>query len=227
MPTQFTLQPFCDWIRHELEAELERRWIVDTVARLPEAYTEFQEPVTIDQELRPGDSIDVGRELEVISTPGHAPGSICYVADTADTAFTGDHVLLDISPNPLLTLQPDSEDERTRSLPQYLNSLDTLRATDIGAALTGHGELVADLPRRIDEIQNHHAARKDRIAEMVAEMRNPTAYRIMCEMFSNLPATEAFPGMSEVIGHLDLLEDEGRISITEAEEVLQYTRNSS
>ncbi|SDJ86709.1 Transposase DDE domain-containing protein [Halovenus aranensis] len=30
LPEQFTFQTFCDWIRHELEAELERRWEIKT-----------------------------------------------------------------------------------------------------------------------------------------------------------------------------------------------------
>ena len=29
LPEQFTFQTFCDWIRHELEAELARRWQVE------------------------------------------------------------------------------------------------------------------------------------------------------------------------------------------------------
>ena len=29
LPEQFTFQTFCDWIRHELEAELERRWEIE------------------------------------------------------------------------------------------------------------------------------------------------------------------------------------------------------
>ena len=29
LPKQFTFMTFCDWIRHELEAELERRWEIE------------------------------------------------------------------------------------------------------------------------------------------------------------------------------------------------------
>jgi hypothetical protein len=39
LPEQFMFRTFCDWIRHELEAELERRWIneMNGVA-VPDAY---------------------------------------------------------------------------------------------------------------------------------------------------------------------------------------------
>ena len=45
----------------------------------------------------------------------------------------------------------------------------------------------------------------------------------MQELFPDLPATEVVPRISEVIGHLDLLEDDGRVERTERDGVRQYT----
>jgi len=40
LPEQFTFQTFCDWIRHELEAELGRRWEIEmNGVGVPDAYT--------------------------------------------------------------------------------------------------------------------------------------------------------------------------------------------
>jgi glyoxylase-like metal-dependent hydrolase (beta-lactamase superfamily II) len=82
--------------------------LVDTVVGLPEAYSDLQEPVEIDRELTDDDAIDAGVDLRVVHTPGHAPGSVCFVAADERVAFTGDHVLPGITPNPLLTLSPGS-----------------------------------------------------------------------------------------------------------------------
>lgn len=49
-----------------------------------------------------------------------------------------------------------------------------------------------------------------------------TAYEILQELFPGLPATEFFPGISEVIDHLYLLEEENRIDIIEEERVRRY-----
>ena len=39
LPEQFTFTTFCDWIRHELEAELERRWEIKmNGVGVPDAY---------------------------------------------------------------------------------------------------------------------------------------------------------------------------------------------
>lgn len=40
LPTQFTFTTFCDWIRHELEEELQRRWYVEANGvGVPDGYT--------------------------------------------------------------------------------------------------------------------------------------------------------------------------------------------
>lgn len=99
------------------------RQIVDTVIELPGPYAEFREPVTVDRELADGDIVDVGDQVEAVHTPGHASVLVCFITQFDGVAFTGDHVLRDVSPNPLLTLDPDMPTERTRSLPTYLDSL--------------------------------------------------------------------------------------------------------
>lgn len=196
--------------------------IVDTVTQLPESYSQFQEPVSVDRQLAEGDVVDVGVELEALHTPGHSPGSVCLVAPDEGVAFTGDHVLSDVTPNPLLTLLPGSENERTRSLPTYLASLRKLDSVDVDVGYGGHGDPIPDLHGRIRETIEHHREREGTIADILADAGPTTAYRVMQEMFSDLPATEMFPGMSEVIGHLDLLEDDGRVEITDADGVSEY-----
>lgn len=197
--------------------------IVKTAVSLPDPYTDFREPVDVDRELADGDIIYVEDGVTAVHTPGHAPGSVCFINQSESVAFTGDHVLEHISPNPLLTLAPGAANERTWSLPTYLESLDKLAETRAEVGFTGHGQRVAVLHGRIDEIIEHHHDRKERIDEMIAEIQPVTAYEIMQKMFPNLPVTEVFPGMSEVIGHLDLLEDEGRVNITESDGLRHYS----
>lgn len=189
----------------------------------PDSYTDYQEALEVDRELVDGDRIDVGVDLQAVHTPGHSPGSVCYLSATDPVAFTGDHVIRHISPNPLLTLAPGTNDERTRSLPSYLESLHRILEFDVHVGYPGHGEIIPDLYCRVDEILAHHQRRKERIANILEERGPTTAYDITQKMFPDLPATQLFPGMSEVIGHLDLLEDETRVHITEEVGVYQYT----
>lgn len=197
---------------------------VGTMIELPEPYTTFREPVTVDRELTDGDVVDVGTELTAVHTPGHAPGSICFVDPEDGTTFTGDHVLSEISPNPLLTLEPGTTDTRTRSLPTYLDSLERLLELDVDLArgYGGHRGTIADVGARSAEIIDHHREREESFADLLEQNGPMTAYELLQERFPDLPATELFPGMSEVIGHLDLLEDDGRVEILESNDGLRY-----
>ncbi|THE66834.1 MBL fold metallo-hydrolase [Salinadaptatus halalkaliphilus] len=195
---------------------------VDTVLELPEPYTEYQAPVTVTDPVADGDTVDAGVTLECVSTPGHVPGSVSFLAAAEDAMFTGDHVLPDITPNPLLTVAPDATDERTRSLPAYIEALETVLELEATVGYGGHGEPMSDLHGRVRETIDHHEERKEHVAELVADAEPVTAYAIMKEMFPELPATEMFSGMSEVIGHLDLLADEDRVRITERDGVDHY-----
>lgn len=195
---------------------------VDAALELSDQHTGSLDPVAVTNTVTDGDTIDVGVELECLSTPGHSAGSLCYNAHSKSVVFTGDHILPDTTPNPLLTLSPDSERQRTRSLPIYLESLHRINVAEAAVGYGGHGDPILDLQNRVQEIISHHDNRKERIGDIVAEKGPLTAYEIMNVIFTDLPESRMFPGMSEVIGHLDLLEDEQRVEVTQFENHIQY-----
>lgn len=54
---------------------------------------EMEESPSIDVILNEGDTVDVAdAELRIIHTPGHSPGSICYIDDKNKIVFCGDVV---------------------------------------------------------------------------------------------------------------------------------------
>jgi glyoxylase-like metal-dependent hydrolase (beta-lactamase superfamily II) len=68
---------------HPAEAELLRN------VEEPTLFGIRRNPTEIDQQVGEGDSITVGEcKVEVLHTPGHTPGGVCYVL--GDTVFTGD-----------------------------------------------------------------------------------------------------------------------------------------
>ncbi|WP_254838451.1 MBL fold metallo-hydrolase [Natronomonas marina] len=184
------------------------------VTEVPEPYLPFQRPIDIDRTVGGGDIVEGAPTFTCVHTPGHAPGSLCYHVPETRTTFTGDHVMSDITPNPVLTVRIGGEG-RTRSLPAYMSSLERLLSVDAERGYGGHREPIPDLHARVRETLDHHRERKEDVAELLEESGPATAYDLMREMFSGLPTTEVFLGMSEVIGHLDLLEDDGRVEITD------------
>lgn len=65
------------------------------LAQLPERLLLFglppNSPPEIGREIEHGQRLELGTlEIEVVHTPGHSPGSVCFWAPAARTVFTGD-----------------------------------------------------------------------------------------------------------------------------------------
>jgi len=199
------------------------RSTAETVADLPEAYLSVAPAVETDLELADGDAVEVdGTTVTVEAVDGHATGETIFTYEDGATseAIVGDHVLPHITPNPLLQPPSDEGGERPRVLPAFNRSLADLREREFDRLLPGHGEVVDDPGERIDEIL---AAHEERTTNVVELLDGPTtAFDVMEGLFGDLPATEQFPGMSEAVGHLDVLEERGRATHSERGGVRVY-----
>ena len=198
------------------------RSTAESVTDLPGAFLSLSPSVEVDRELADGDAIEVdGTDLTVRHVRGHSPGELLFSfeAEGERRALVGDHVLNEITPNPLL--QPPEEDgERPRVLPAYNRSLAELKDAGFDRFLPGHRDLITDPARRIGEIAD---ANEDRTATVRDLVDGPTtAVEIMGELFGDLPATEYFPAMSEAVGHLDVLEERGEVEQYEKGGVIVY-----
>ena len=87
--------------------------------------------------------------------------------------------------------------------------------------LPGHGEPVVDHRALIDERFALHRRRAEKIFELIAEHPR-TAYEIAQELWGNVAVTQAFLTLSEVLGHVDLLADEGRVRETPDGDVVRF-----
>jgi len=76
--------------------------------------------------------------------------------------------------------------------------------------LPGHGDPVVDHVALIDERLAKHEKRKEKIHKLIAE-QSRTGYELAQAIWGNVAVTQAFLTLSEVIGHADLLVNEGRV----------------
>ena len=194
-----------------------------TVTDLPRTFLSVAPSVETDRELDDGDTVEVaGTTVTAEAVQGHAPGETIFTYEESggERAVGGDQVLADITPNPLL--QPPAEEggERPRVLPAFNRSLRRLREREFAHFYPGHREEI-DAPReRIEEILDAH---EDRTANVGAIVDGPTtAVEVMNELFEDLPATEYFSGMSEAVGHLDVLEARDEVAASERGGVVVY-----
>jgi len=208
--------------RHGMAASTAR-----TITELPEAFVQYAPDVDTDRVLDAGDTVTVdGTTLDVGTTSGHAPGELTFAFDHDDErrAIVGDNVLPDITANPFLQppMNEHEDDERPRVLPAFNDALARLRRADYDRLLPGHREVIDDPAARIDDVLDAHEDRTENVREL---LDGPTtAVDVMNGLFENLPATEQFSGMSEAIGHLDVLEARGEVEPREQGGMVVYER---
>jgi glyoxylase-like metal-dependent hydrolase (beta-lactamase superfamily II) len=155
--------------------------------------------------------------LEVLHTPGHAQGHVCLW--DGEALISGDLLLEEISPNPVIEFAPDGV--RLRTLPALIRSLRRIEALNPAVAYPGHGGPLVHPAARVSEIIRHHDERKGRLASMLSE-RSWSVRELVEAWFPELDPLNLILGLSEVIGHLDLLEDEGLLASERRDGVVWY-----
>ncbi len=196
-----------------------------TVTSLPDSFLPYAPDVRIDRELADGEAIIVDdTELSAATVEGHAPGELLFsFTDGGDhRALVGDHVLGHITPNPFLQPPETPGGDRPRVLPRYNGSLAWLRDQGHDQFLPGHGDRIDDPAGRIDEILAAHEQRTATVRDLLDGPTVPAD--VMHGLFDDLPVTEQFSGLSEAVGHLDVLEKQGEVRSRESGAVIVYER---
>ena len=165
----------------------------------------------VTQPLRDGQMLRfAGRSLEVQHRPGHSPSDTLLWDADRRLLFAADHLIAHISSNALITRPLDGSGERTQALVTYIESMRRTRELPAEIVLPGHGEPITDHVALIDERFEQHRRRAEKIYDLVAE-RPRTGYELAQALWGNVAVTQAFLTLSEVIGHLDLLVNAGRV----------------
>jgi glyoxylase-like metal-dependent hydrolase (beta-lactamase superfamily II) len=161
------------------------------------------------------------RTLEALHRPGHSPSDTVFWDEERRILIAADHLIDHISSNPLISRPLDGSGERTQALVTYIESLKATREMPAEIVLPGHGDPIADHAALIDKRFEMHERRKEKIYRLIAEQPR-SGYEIAQAMWGNVAVTQAFLTLSEVIGHADLLVNEGRVREGDDGEVIRY-----
>lgn len=203
-------------LRHGIGEE-----VVQALRAVSQAFRGWGGRASVSRVLTDGDHIDMAnRRLEVLHRPGHSPTDTVFFDRNRRIAIAADHLLKHISSNPLITRPTDSS-ERPQPLVTYLESLAKTREMDIACVLTGHGEPVTDHRTLIDQRFNLHRRRAEKIYGMLADGPK-TAFELAQLMWGNVAVTQAYLTLSEVLGHIDILQNAGRVRETQQGEVVRF-----
>jgi len=167
-----------------------------------------------------GDRIELGeRTIEVVWTPGHAPGHCVLYLRRERVMIVGDHLLPKITPH--VGYMPGSVPD---PLGDFLDSQRKVQEFDVELVLPAHGGIFADHRHRANQIIQHH---QSRLQEMIDILRRQprTAYDVARQAFgfdSDSPLTYQFPATFETLAHLEYLRHQGRVASDVSEEKTLY-----
>jgi glyoxylase-like metal-dependent hydrolase (beta-lactamase superfamily II) len=179
--------------------------------------------VTVTRTFAEGDELPfAGRTWTVHHRPGHSPSDTVFFDEASEELIGGDHLILKISSNPLIARPLDGvTEERPQALRIYLDSLAATRAMPIARVWPGHGDPVDDHVAVIDERVRLHTRRAEKLHRLIAEQPR-SAYELAQAMWGNVAVTQAYLTLSEVLGHTDLLLNEGRVREAETDGVVRF-----
>jgi glyoxylase-like metal-dependent hydrolase (beta-lactamase superfamily II) len=189
--------------------------VVTALRAVSRAFRGWGAAAHVDRELAPGSVLEFrDRRLEVLHRPGHSPSDTTFWDAERRILLAGDHLIGHISSNPLLSRPLDgtvlAEGERPHALLAYMDSLRRTRAMPVGLVLPGHGDPVTGHAALIDERFAAHERRAGKIERLIAEAPR-SAYEIAQALWGQVAVTQAYLTLSEVLGHVDVLLEAGRI----------------
>lgn len=181
----------------------------------------FAEAVPVTRTLDEGDRVEMaGRMWRVYHMPGHAGGLITFFDFESRVLLSNDHLLREISSNPIVEPDPDGG-PRPHRLVQYIRHLQ--RAVDLkpSIAWTSHGGPVHDVEKLVRQRLHFHERRAEKILHMIGDEER-SAFEIAGPLFGRLNGIDSFLALSETIGHLDWLQEQERVEPITREGVIYW-----
>jgi glyoxylase-like metal-dependent hydrolase (beta-lactamase superfamily II) len=189
--------------------------VVSALSAVSEAFRAWGARADVTRVLHDGDELRLrDRTLAVHHRPGHSPSDTVFHDRERRMLIAADHLLPHISSNPLISRPPDGSSERPQALVTYMRSLEATRAMDVDLVLPGHGDPITDHRALIDERFALHRRRAGKILRLIQEQPR-SAYEIAQALWGNIAVTQAYLTLSEVLGHVDLLTNDGSVAEVE------------
>jgi len=163
--------------------------------------------------VKEGDTISIGDYLfRCIETPGHTKGHTCLYEPTKKLFISGDHILIDITPNISLWSNEGNP------LEEYLRSLDKVYDLDVKLVLPGHRGTFRNFRERIQELKRHHQTRANEVLSILNkgsqdafQVASQMSWDMDYEFWDLFPSAQKWFATGEAIAHIKYLEEKGKV----------------
>lgn len=192
--------------------------LVTATAQARSTFRGLATPVSIDHRLEHGET---AVKYSVRHVPGHSSSDTLFVDESRRLAFSGDHLLKRISPNPLMR-RPRLGQPRAKSLVEFQRSLRQTRELNLEVCYPGHGDPFGDHRSVIDNLLDRQEKRTEKI-RLILESGPQTPHQVCANLFPGMDPQYYYLSMSLAIGHLEVLEDRGVAQSELRDGILHYS----
>jgi glyoxylase-like metal-dependent hydrolase (beta-lactamase superfamily II) len=160
---------------------------------------------TPDLRVEDGEVLKVGSlELRCVHAPGHTDGHLCLFLEQERLLFAGDNVLgvgtAAIAPPP------------HGDMGEYVRSLKKMQDLDAALLAPGHGPMVKEPNRKLQELIDHRQQREDQILGLIAKGKTDVKSLVKA-IYPELDKRLLQMATGQAISHLHKLQSEGKLKL--------------
>ncbi|PTL39336.1 MBL fold metallo-hydrolase [Alkalicoccus saliphilus] len=202
------------------ENGMDKRWI-DKIQSQRDHYVKYSRPVQLNCILKEGDQCPGMPGWNVIETPGHAQSHIALMQQEDNVMIAGDHIIGHISSNAIIEAPYKEEKSRPKTLLQYRTSLK--KCTEASKVFAGHGKSVDDPGALITKRLNEQDSKAEMFLRKLGNEKK-SVFELCREVYPEIHRKQPDLTFSETLGHLDLMEAEGRTAAKKKNGVYLYEK---
>lgn len=165
----------------------------------------------LDMAINEGDTLPGHPDWHVMETLGHAQSHLSFWNPEERMMIGGDHVIAKVSSNPLIEPPYNPEEGRPKSLLQYNASLSRLLKMPIDIIYSGHGKEVRNVHELVSTRLEKQHLRAMKVLDMLDRSHEQSVYELTQQLFPHAYEKELGLTLSETIGQVDYLLEDGLI----------------
>ena len=143
-----------------------------------------------------------GTVLRVIHTPGHASNQVCFLLESQNLLFTGDHIM---QGSTVVISPPDG------NMIEYLASLRLLQDEKIDYLAPGHGFLMDKPAENVERILIHRQERENQVVAALKKAGQPANIETLVKLaYHDTPERLHAVAQKSLLAHLEKLRTETR-----------------
>ncbi|WP_051330845.1 MBL fold metallo-hydrolase [Aneurinibacillus terranovensis] len=172
----------------------------------------YTESAPVHHAMEGGAELPGNPEWTVVFTPGHTQNHLSLYREKDGIMLVGDFLIKEVPANAFIEPPFDPKGERARPILVYRKAMQEIFRLPVTRMYSGHGEEITDYRSLITSRLNRNWTRAERLVQFLQEGEK-TAFQLSAEIFPKIYQTQLPLTMSDTVGHLDLLEESGRVSV--------------